>query len=134
MLDKSRIVVYIIYIPNKREDETMTTLTLNFQNQIFQVIENAEEHLVGLDQDEVLQRMVEALGTAPESWDYDKDDEDEYERIGNLQEKYAKAEQKFLQKLHIAFFKNVPAMLGNKAVIRDASDVAPYYWTTKDFD
>jgi hypothetical protein len=25
-------------------------------------------------------------------------------------------------------------LLGNKAVIRDASNVAPYYWTTKDFD
>lgn len=108
--------------------------TLNFQNQIFQVIESAEEYLVGLDQDEVLQRMEEALGTAPESWNYDKDDEDEYERIGNLQEAYAKAEQKYLQKLHIAFFKNVPALLGNKPVVRDASNVAPYYWTTKDFD
>jgi hypothetical protein len=122
-------VVYIIYIPNKREDETMATLT--FQNQIFQVIESAEEYLVGLDQDEILERMVEALGTAPETWDYDKDDEDEYWRIGDLQEKYAKAEQRYLQKLHIAFFKNVPAMLGNKAVIRDASDEVPYYWTIK---
>ncbi len=108
--------------------------TLTFQNQIFQVIESAEEYLVGLDQDEVLQRMVESLGTSPESWDYDKEDEDEYWRIGDLQEKYAKAESKYLQKLHIAFYKQVPAMLGNKAVIRDASDVAPYYWTTKDFD
>ncbi len=132
MLDKSRIVVYIIYIPSKREDKTMATLI--FQNQTFQIVESAEEYLVGLDQDEVLQRMEEALGTAPETWEYDKEDEDEYERIGNLQEKYAKAEQKFLQKLHIAFFKNVPAMLGNKAMLRDASDVAPYYWTTKDFD
>jgi hypothetical protein len=132
MLDKSRIVVYIIYIPNKREDETMATLIHN--NQIFQVIESAEEYLVGLDQVEIFERLVEARGTAPETWDYDKDDEDEYWRIGELQEKYAKAEQKYLQKLHIAFFKNVPAMLGNKAVIRDASDVAPYYWTTKDFD
>lgn len=129
MLDKSRIVVYIIYIPNKREDETMATLI--FQNQIFQVIESAEEYLVGLDQDEVLQRMEEALGTAPETWEYDKEDEDEYYRIGELQEKYAKAEQKYLQKLHIAFFKQVPAMLGNKAMLRDASDVAPYYWTVK---
>jgi hypothetical protein len=43
--------------------------TLNFQNQTFQVIESAEEYLIGLDQDEVLQRMVEALGTAPETWD-----------------------------------------------------------------
>ena len=129
MLDKSRIVVYIIYIPNKREDETMATLI--FQNQIFQVIESAEEYLVGLDQDEVLQRMEEALGTAPETWEYDKDDEDEYYRIGELQEKYAKAEQKYLQKLHIAFYKQVPAMLGNKAMLRDATDVAPYYWTVK---
>jgi len=108
--------------------------TLNFQNQTFQVIESAEEYLIGLDQDEVLQRMEEALGTAPETWEYDKEDEDEYERIGNLQEKYAKAEQKYLQKLHIAFYKQVPALLGNKPVIRDASNVAPYYWTTKDFD
>jgi hypothetical protein len=46
-----------------------------------------------------------------------------------LQINYAKAEQKYLQKLHIAFFKQVPAMLNNKAVVRDASDVAPYYWT-----
>jgi hypothetical protein len=78
--------------------------------------------------------MEESLGTAPETWEYDREDEDEYERIGNLQEEYAKAEQKYLQKLHIAFYKQVPALLGNKAVIRDASDVAPYYWTTKDFD
>jgi hypothetical protein len=105
--------------------------TLIHNNQIFQVIESAEEYLVGLDQDEILERMVEALGTAPETWDYDKDDEDEYWRIGELQEKYAKAEQKYLQKLHIAFFKQVPVMLNNKAVLRDASDVAPYYWTVK---
>ncbi len=105
--------------------------TLIHNNQIFQVIESAEEYLVGLDQDEILERMVEALGTAPETWEYDKDDEDEYWRIGELQEKYAKAEQKYLQKLHIAFFKNVPAMLGNKAMLRDASDVAPFYWTVK---
>ena len=108
--------------------------TLIFQNQNFQIVESAEEYLVGLDQDEVLQRMEEALGTAPETWEYDKEDEDEYERIGNLQEKYAKAEQRYSQKLHIAFYKQVPALLGNKAVIRDASNVAPYYWTTKDFD
>jgi hypothetical protein len=133
MLDKSRIVVYIIDVnQKKREDKTMATLI--FQNQTFQVIESAEEYLVGLDQDEVLQRMEESLGTAPETWEYDREDEDEYWRIGELQEKYAKAEQKYLQKLHIAFFKNVPAMLGNKAVVREASDVAPYYWTTKDFD
>ena len=105
--------------------------TLNFQNQIFQVIEIPEEHVVHLDREEILQKMEEALGTAPENWDYDKEDEDEYERIGNLQEKYAKAEQKYLQKLHIAFFKNVPAMLGNKAMLRDASDEVPYYWTVK---
>jgi Lhr-like helicase len=108
--------------------------TLTFQNQNFQIVESAEEYLVGLDQDEVLQRMEESLGTAPETWEYDREDEDEYERIGNLQEEYAKAEQKYLQKLHIAFYKQVPALLGNKAVIRDASNVAPYYWTTKDFD
>ncbi len=108
--------------------------TLNFQNQNFQVIEIPEEHVVHLDREEILQKMVEALGTAPETWEYDKEDEDEYERIGNLQEKYAKAEQKYLQKLHIAFYKQVPALLGNKPVIRDASNVAPYYWTTKDFD
>jgi hypothetical protein len=105
--------------------------TLIHNNQIFQVIESAEEYLVGLDQDEILERMVEALGTAPETWDYDKEDEDEYWRIGELQEKYAKAEQKYLQKLHIAFYKQVPAMLGNKAMLRDATDVAPYYWTVK---
>ena len=105
--------------------------TLIFQNQTFQIVESAEEYLVGLDQDEVLQRMEEALGTAPETWEYDKEDEDEYYRIGELQEKYAKAEQKYLQKLHIAFFKQVPAMLGNKAMLRDATDVAPYYWTVK---
>jgi hypothetical protein len=104
---------------------------LTFQNQIFQVIEIPEEHVVHLDREEILQKMVEALGTAPETWEYDKEDEDEYWRIGDLQEKYAKAEQRYLQKLHIAFFKNVPAMLGNKAVIRDASDEVPYYWTIK---
>jgi hypothetical protein len=129
MLDKSKIVVYIIYIPNKREDETMATLIHN--NQIFQVIEIPEEHVVHLDREEILQKMVEALGTAPETWEYDKEDEDEYWRIGELQEKYVKAEQKYLQKLHIAFFKNVPAMLGNKAVVREASDEVPYYWTIK---
>jgi hypothetical protein len=103
--------------------------TLTFQNQTFHIIQNAEEHLVGLDQDEVLQRMEEYLGAAPETLEYDKENEDECERIGNLQINYAKAEQKYLQKLHIAFFKQVPVMLNNKAVVRDASDVAPYYWT-----
>ena len=105
--------------------------TLIHNNQIFQVIEIPEEHVVHLDREEILQKMVEALGTAPETWEYDKEDEDEYWRIGELQEKYAKAEQKYLQKLHIAFFKNVPAMLGNKAVVREASDEVPFYWTIK---
>jgi hypothetical protein len=106
-------------------------MQLEFKGLMFDII-FVDEFQIELDYQQVLDNMLKHLGIPPYLTQYDKDNDDEYYRIGDEQVKYEQNEQKYLNELHKCFFKTVPKMFNHKPVHTDASNIQPVYWTSKE--